>query len=510
MNVPLNPRMVASLILVISPLVAQRTVADDEVFEVSGLSAPGRVVTAQFADFNGNGSKDLMLVTLEGIPPEETRTIHVHRQIQSGVFAETPSVSFAVPAWSAVYDIADVMETPGEELILLRPDRVTVLSLADDNGHSQDWPVEGPTTLSAADDERGFERFRLVYDDFADEPWILVPQLGALSLLSAGGGLQARLDVGRRANYYVASGDSLFSVESDIQIYFDAPKISVGDIDGDGRADILAATRHELRVFLRDPDGGFRGTPSRSIPLGLIDATDHGRGTGSVVTKARDINADGRLDLMISHIEGTMVKTATRTRIFFNRNGGWDLTDPDDEFMVEGEVTSNLLMNIDRDDALELVRMQIKFSVLEIVELLLTREIDTQIMIHRLQDDGRFGAEPWSRKKIGTGISFDTFRPKGFMPRAGLDLNADGLMDFISSANGKGIEVFLGGDEGPFARRTAIQRMSTTGIIHVDDVNDDELADFVLFDPQSFGSGVRLGINLGMLPGSPARSDSDR
>jgi hypothetical protein len=498
------------LLMMVTTLFAARKVsADDKIFEVAELTSVGRVVTAQFADFNGNGSKDLMLVTLEGIPPNETRTIHVYRQIQAGTFAATPAISIAVPSWSAVYDIADIRDTPGEELVLLRPDRVTVLSLAKADGDRWDWLIDGPTTLGATDDERGFERFRLVYDEFGDEPLILVPQIGALSLLSADGELQAQLAVGRRANYYVGGGGGLLSVESDMQLYFDAPKISVGDINGDDRADILAATRHELRVFLRDADGGFPTQASNAVPLELIEETDHSRGTGSVVTSARDINADGRLDLMISHIEGTMVKTATNTRIYFNRDGGWDLSAPDDEFVVEGAVTSNLLMNIDRDDALELIRMQIKFSVLEIVELLLTREIDTQIMIHRLQEDGRFGAEPWSRKKIGTGISFDTFRPRGFMPTAGLDLNADGLMDFISSANGKGIEVFLGGDEGPFSRRTAIQRMPTTGIIHVDDVNDDELADFVLFDPQSFDPVVRVGINLGMLPGSPRRAGSN-
>ena len=106
-------------------------------------------------------------------------------------------------------------------------------------------------------------------------------------------------------------------------------------------------------------------------------------------------------------------------------------------------------------------------------------------------------------KKIGTGINFDTFRPKGFMPRAGVDFNGDGLMDFVSSANGKGIEIFLGADEGPFAKRTAIQRMPTTGIIHVDDLNGDELADFVLFDPQAINPVVRIGVNLGVLPDSP-------
>ena len=476
--------------------------ADDEIFEISELPSLGRVVTARFADFDGDGDKDLMLVTLEGLPPAQRRTVHVHSQVASGEFSASPRISVPLPEWSAVYDIADITESPGDELVLLRPDHVTVMSLAGEKGVYRDYALDGPTTLGAADDERGFERFRLVYEDFDDEPWILVPQFGAVSALSADGKLLAKLNVGRRANYYVASGGELLSIESDIQIYFDAPKISTGDIDGDGLADILAATRHELRVFLRDPGGGFPEDANYTIALGLIDEADYSRGSGSVVTSARDIDADGRLDLMISHVEGSMVSAATTTRIFFNRDGGWDLTSPDDEFMVDGSVTSNLLMNIDRDDKLELIRIQLKFSVLEVVELLLTREIDTQIMIHRLQEDGRFGEKPWSRKKIGTKISFDTFRPRGFMPRAGLDLNADGLMDFISSANGDGIEVFLGGDEGPFGRRSAIQKLSTAGIIHVDDINDDGMADFVLYDSQVTDGNVRVGINLGLLTAS--------
>ena len=440
-----------------------------------------------------------MLVSLDGIPPEQTRTIHVHQQ-EDGEFALSPSLSVPVPEWSAVFDIADVEDTPGDEILLLRPDRLTVMSLATKDAPAWDREVDGPTTLGAADDERGFERFELVYNDFGDEPWILVPQLGALSAYSIDGELLTSMAVGRRANFFVANSGDLFSVESDMQLYFDSPKISVGDINGDGQADVLTATRHELRIFLRDAAGNLPAEASKRISLGLIAEEDYVRGTGSVVTSARDIDADGRLDLMVSHIEGSMVSTATTTRIYFNRNGGWDLTSPDDEFSQDGSVTSNLLMNIDQDDALELIRIEFKFSVLEMVELLLTREIDTQIMIHRLGEDGRFGEDPWSRKKIGTKISFETFRPRGFMPRAGLDLNGDGLMDFISSANGKGVEVFLGGDEGPFGRRAGIQRMATNGIIHIDDINDDGLADFVLFDSLEIDAAVRIGVNQGALP----------
>ena len=476
--------------------------ADDELFEITELPMSGRVVAAQFADFDGDGDKDLMLVRLEGIPPEQHRFIHVYPQTGDGGFMESPSHSVAVPEWSAVFDIADIRATPGDELILLRPDRLTVMSLSKADGAQWDYPVDGPSTLGAADDERGFERFRLVYDEFGEEPWIIVPQIGAISALSADGALIARMAGGRRANYFVASRGDLFSAESDLQLFFDAPKISVGDIDGDGSADILAATRHELRVFLRDSEGGFPPEPSYSIPLGLIGDVDFSRGSGSVITSAEDIDADGRLDLMISHIEGSLADTATKTRIFFNHDGKWNLEAPDDEFTIDGSVTSSLLMNIDRDDALELVRIQVKFSVFEIVELLLTREVDTQILIHRLQPDGRFGEDPWSRKKIGTKISFDTFRPRGFMPRAGFDLNADGLMDFITSANGKGIEVFLGGEKGPLGRRAAIQDMPTTGIINVQDINDDGMGDFVLYDPQSRDATVRVGLNLGTLPAS--------
>ena len=482
-------------------------IADDPVFDIQEITYGSRVVTADFADLNGDGADDLMLVTLDGLPPTEQRMIHVHFQRAGGVFAEESDRSIDVPPGTAVYDIADVSVAPGEELILLRPDAVSILSVAERD--IEDWAVPPPTTVGPADDERGFERYRMAFDAFDDAPWILVPQIGALTALTTGGELLGTLDVGRRANYYIDSGGGLLSIESDMQLYFDAPKISVGDIDGDGQADLLAATRHELRVFLRDETGGLRAEPSYSLPLGLINATDHRRGTGSVVTSARDIDADGRLDLMVSHIEGTMVDTVTKTRIFMNREGGWDLASPDDEFVSEGAVTSDVLMDIDQDDALELIRIQFRFSVLEMVELLLTREIDAVISIHQLQADGRYGAAPWSRKKIGTKISFDTFRPRGFMPTAGLDLNADGLMDFIASANGKGIEVYLGGDEGPFARRVALQKMPTAGIIQLGDFNNDALADFVLFDPQAQDPVVRIGRNRGELPGVPGASAAD-
>lgn len=101
---------------------------------------------------------------------------------------------------------------------------------------------------------------------------------------------------------------------------------------------------------------------------------------------------------------------------------------------------------------LELLRIRQRFSVFEIIEMLLTQEVDSQLLIHRLDGNGHFGNQRWAKKKVSTGISFDSFRAEGFLPPAGIDLNSDGRMDFITSANGKGmVAIYLGGGKRPFA-----------------------------------------------------------
>jgi hypothetical protein len=475
--------------------------ADDTIFEITEVISDGRVVNARFADFDGDGRKDLMVVTLTGIPPEEQRSIRVHLQEAGGSFPMDPSHVVSIPARSAVFDVADVKDTPGEELVLLRPDAITILSITDSDTIEWNIPVAGPGTVAAADDERGFDSFKLVHELDA-QALILVPQIGFLSILTVDGELIGQVDVGRRANYFVARSPSIISVESDVQLYLDAPKISIGDVDGDARADIVAATRHEIRVFLRRPDGRFDREPSYTHPLRLISPRDHSRGSGSVVTTARDVDSNGLLDLVITHVEGTFSDTVTTTYFYRNHDGGWDLASPDDQFTSEGTFSSDLLLDIDGDDAYELVRIQFKFSVFEVIEVLLTRKIDSVIAVHRLLPDGRFDTKPSSRRKFSTGISFETFRPNGFMPQAGLDINADGLMDVVTSANGKGIEIYLGTADEPFTRRTAYQKMVATGRVLFADYNDDELLDFVLYDSQSFETPVQVGRNLGVLPNS--------
>lgn len=476
----------------------------EDYFAITRVDNLGRSVAAELLDLNGDGRTDLFVVALTGMPPQEQRSVRVYLQREDGTLPEKPSHTLPLPEWSAVYDVADLRpESPGVELVLLRPDGLTILSLASPNGGRWDLVAPGPTGAGLSDDERGFERFRIAFQDFGEEPWLIVPQIGQLTMLSTTGEVKAQLAVSRRANYFIIPSTGLLSLESDFQVFLDVPKTSLGDVDGDGRVDVVSSTRHEIRVFLRAEDGSYPREPSRSLALGMVTPRDHIRGSGGVVCEPRDIDGDGRLDLLVTHAQGSIRDATSTTYLYMNRNGGWNLEKPDQILGPRKSVGSNALFDLNHDGTRELIQAEISFSLLEFVELLLSQELDAQLSVYDYQEGVGFGEKPRMKRSFSVPFSFDTFRLEGFIPSAEVDINGDGYLDFVSSGGGKKIEFYRGDEDGPFAKRSGDQKLDTAGVIHFGDIDSNALVDFVIFDPHNFDVPVRLGRNLGVLPGTP-------
>ena len=106
------------------------------------------------------------------------------------------------------------------------------------------------------------------------------------------------------------------------------------------------------------------------------------------------------------------------------------------------------LVDIDKDGRPELLHVALPFSVLELVEALVTRSVDAQITVYKSDADGVFSKEPWFERKLEIAISFDTGRPKGFVPTGTFDMNGDGFDDLLTPGDGDRVEVWLGGADG--------------------------------------------------------------
>ncbi len=500
-----SPFRFASLGALFGACVLASSVSAEDPFDVTVIASTGRTVAADFADMDGDGRADIVAAAVLGIPPEESRYLRVYFQSDSGGFSVADSRALPIPVGAAAYDVADVLPDPGDELLLLRATGVAVVKVGRQTQSRRDLAIPGATSLGAAEDERGLEKLRLAWPGPDGNPSIWVPQLGEMTGLSPEGEVLSRIRTGGRANYFIPPRPGLIQSESDVQLFYDAARLSLGDVDGDGRQDAVTTTRHDLRVFLRREDGSLPREADQMIPLRRMEFRDHIRGSGGVSADVVDIDGDGRLDVMLSHVMGSITDANTRATVHMNRDGTWNFDTADAEFVSESRIVSNLLVDIDRDGRQELLRMGIKFSVLEVVETLMTQELDADLEIYRFEGKPAFGDEPWAERKLEVGWSFDTFRPTGFVPTIFSDWNADGINDFVTSGDGDRIEVYMGATTDPFEDRGGRQYIDSAGVIRVGDLDGDGLSDFVIHDPHRVDAPIRVGRNNGELPGSPPR-----
>ena len=484
--------------------------AEEPDFRIREISVSHRVVQADLVDLDGDTRGDLLWTSVQGVPPHEKRELRVHFQREDGSFPERPDWQNPVPEGSAAYDLGALDTRPGQELLLLRRDELTLLSLAGREADFKSIPLPASPTLAVTADERGMDRLRVIRRDVAGEVLLLVPSFGETTVLAADGSVRGQPWVGGRANYFVPERPGPVISESEVEIYYDHPRLEMGDVDGDGRRDLLASSRHDLRVFLQREDGQFPRDADQTLAMGRLSAADHIRNVGSVRVQSDDVDGDGRLDLLILNSSGSLFDSESEVSVHLNRDGSWNLQQPDQQIDLGDGFTIMSLGDLDGDGRSEFTSAKVPGGLLEIVEVLLTSSIDTRLAIRRRGEEEPFEPSPWQTLDFDIGFSFETFRSLGFVPRISPDLNGDRHMDFVSSGDGEEIEIHLGSSEGGFGKRHARQTLDTVGRIRFGELQGDGLADFVIYDPRRPRSPIRIGWNLGRLPSSIEEDDTSR
>lgn len=493
-------RAIASLLLA-SAAPAQESSAP---FQLVTLPGPGRTAFAEIADLDGDGRGDLVTASFTKLPPNQQRKLRVHFQREDGSFREAPDWVAPLPDGSAAYDF---LATPGgaREMLFLRRDRVTRLSLAGRSPAWSDIPLPG-TTLAVAPDERGIDRMRIARDGLAAAPLLVVPGFGEVFVTRLDGQPVGRLATQSRANFFVPPRPGLLVSDNEADLYFEHPRIDAADVDGDGRGDLVVSNRHEILVFLGREAGNFSAKPDQRHVLKLISEQDHVRASGNARVEARDWTGDGRADLLVSVTQGGLLRAHTLTKLHVNRGGTWEVEKADQTFEMNDGWAASDFLDLDGDGRLDFIEVRISSRILDLVEMLLTRSIDPELRAYRGAQETPFDPKPALARSLDLGISFETQRTVGFLP-ALQDLNADGQLDLIAPYDGSLLEIHLGAPGPALEPRAIRQPFDTTGVIRFGDLDRDGLLDFVVHDPRRPATPIRVGVNRGVLPGTRKRAE---
>jgi len=347
--------VIAAILILLTPLAA--AAAEPAEYAMSTLDTGAVVIGHKSADINGDGLIDIVAACLGGDKKPE-RSFRVFYQQKGGGFPKTPDATLPIPAGATVYDTGDIGGKGAESVCFLTPDGLyafvnggktlatsprkiidtqSVFSAADpydmpcwplfapggkgadvalipgvynirvyvmeNNGYAYKWSLGTPVETSFEGGPRvGADGTMTVSQRLAE------PHFGFYSDKDTGALILTWDDNADVYNRNEGSGFAVNAVQRFRPELMKPPKkgplenawVAPLDFDGDGRIDFavtkktggVAHARSLIFVYIRDKKGNVPEKPTHTIIT-----------EGVVGPRFVDMNADGRLDILLPSVK---------------------------------------------------------------------------------------------------------------------------------------------------------------------------------------------------------------
>jgi len=264
------------------------------------------------------------------------------------------------------------------------------------------------------------------------------------------------------------------------------PVLTLGDVDGDGRRDLVYYRDESIGVFKQDTEGRYRSVEN-------MDLTVEKRKRRSrffqfdIPPKVGDFNADGMLDLALVY------PSKGRLHLYYGRAGRTDFTEADDVVKVaDGWSTGVYLEDLNGDGKQDLVLGVVrKLGLTDGIQVFLSGRVGLELHVYPMDAKGRFVKDPVQELPFSIPYSFQVTRETMqldlvFRPNFRGDFNRDGLRDMLVSSDEKTLLIHPGVRE-QFIRKESSGSISMNppaGVSitepFVTDFNGDGVSDLVL------------------------------
>jgi hypothetical protein len=251
-------------------------------------------------------------------------------------------------------------------------------------------------------------------------------------------------------------------LSNDLESSITIPGLSMSDVNGDGRPDLLVEDGEKRAFHLVREGGAISATPDVQVDLGIFrDTTPRadlvpGRtlaGNDQAVYVSRDLDGDGIPDYVIAH--------RRKVWVFHGTKDGPQFTQPSTILKAADDVTALLVLDLDDDKRpdLLLVKVQVPSLATILRGLVATWSVDIDAIGYRNDGQGGFETTPKWRNTLSLEVPsilsilkdpdkivrrFEGVGKKFRQPCEG-DFDGDGVQDLaLVSEDAQRLEVWRG------------------------------------------------------------------
>lgn len=242
-------------------------------------------------------------------------------------------------------------------------------------------------------------------------------------------------------------------------VEFTKRKLWVFDVNFDNKQDVITVGDGELivhaqndesnefsihKIKLNDSISGVNWWDKRDASGNSLDQTNL---VYRSLEEIRDVNGDGIIDLIVKYTQSSgVLDRANNFEVFFgkNRNGKLIFDDKANTVVTgEGTLTGLRLLDINNDNKLEVVLSGFDIGISQIIGALMSGSIDQDVYLYQLDNQLTFSEDADVEKEVELNFSIASGQSGNPVVEL-LDINGDGLKDFLLSSGKKTLKVYLG------------------------------------------------------------------
>ncbi len=399
-------------------------------------------------DLEHSGRKDLVVVEVDRSLRDAPPLLEVLRQTPAG-FEPVPSAAEPLPAALTMVGVGTFRQGAG--LVLLTPAGVEVRIWRDGKFRAQPGlflPLENLFPKAGGEPQAGLDWVvDLDGDGFSE---LVVPRLDGYHLVvqNGGGALVSRAVLRTRSR-----GELLWWYHRQ-RVAYDLPAITYVDLQRSGWKSVVTYANGLLSVFhLGGASTVLERKPDLEVDLQPPEPFDPKAPWDPplLLIMAKDLNKDGKLDLVFSKAKtgDQDLDAKTRILVYYGHDGPEGRmafsAEPDQVYALEG-FTLPILLDLNNDGDIDLVLVNVEFTFWTALKAIVARSVSADAALYRMREGSRYPKQPDEQGTFSVKFSLGRF---SHQPIAAFgDLNGDGLPDLLLSSGRDELGIHWGRKDG--------------------------------------------------------------